>query len=359
MVTSIERFLDAGVAIDTVFEGLFQFVQKHQKRTFDYKTAFPAADAHCKVTFQQKFQHTDWIDGESVVQAGETTTEEGFNKRFHNIEDDLQNLAKDLAQAYICMAEMRQSAAAIFQELRDEINRLNTDIYNLSLQGKTTPLGPSVIDKGDLVGTLNFQDKAYRAFRLPSGEIRMTPEIAAPIVTGKGPSVDPRANFPGFMAQWVETQANVRENFKARPVTKEEMIAKFGDMQVREGVTVKDIVQILPDGANFASVGKMVQAVADRTGAALAIGGSRSAIAEGFGVGTDVTAVSEAPVHRMEGVTAEIGNALKASGVDTVGALASASIPKLVSTLKKSGIVISKGEAASLLTNAKTLTNIR
>ena len=37
----------------------------------------------------QSFKHQDWVDGVSVVQAGQTPGEEGFNDRLHRVENDL------------------------------------------------------------------------------------------------------------------------------------------------------------------------------------------------------------------------------------------------------------------------------
>ena len=62
-------------------------------RRFDFTRPFAAVDpAPVPVPFAREFQHTDWVDGESAVKAGQTPTEQGFNDRFHRIERDLDRL---------------------------------------------------------------------------------------------------------------------------------------------------------------------------------------------------------------------------------------------------------------------------
>lgn len=93
---------------------------------FDYQTNFPAQDSNCVSKFARLFQHLDWIDGESLVQAEETPgVEKGFNKRFHEIERDLDLLGDDAKQAFLCVTQMRGSLRSLLDEIRTELNRLS------------------------------------------------------------------------------------------------------------------------------------------------------------------------------------------------------------------------------------------
>src|SRR5947208_686367 len=86
--------------------------------SFKFKTSFPASDAHCKSSWGTRvFKHTDWIDGTSLVQAGETPNEEGFNTRFHDIENDLDRLGASLDTAFECLAEQRSALAKVLNEI--------------------------------------------------------------------------------------------------------------------------------------------------------------------------------------------------------------------------------------------------
>ena len=99
------------------------------RHVFNYADTFVAEKPGCAVSFERSFSHTDWIDGESVVQAEETTIEEGFNTRFHRIEDDLDSLGAALEKVSGCCGDMRTELSARLGELRTEINRINTEIH--------------------------------------------------------------------------------------------------------------------------------------------------------------------------------------------------------------------------------------
>lgn len=74
------------------------------QRTFSYVQPFPTSDAACAVPpFKRTFEHRDWFDGQSVVQAQETPDEAGFNARFHQIETDLDRLGGDVATLVPCL----------------------------------------------------------------------------------------------------------------------------------------------------------------------------------------------------------------------------------------------------------------
>ena len=47
------------------------------KRTFNYAQQFPEVEPECIVEFKRTFEHIDWVDGESVVQAEKTTVAPG------------------------------------------------------------------------------------------------------------------------------------------------------------------------------------------------------------------------------------------------------------------------------------------
>lgn len=113
------------------------FVQTKSKRVFAYTAPVDAAQpAQCRATFVRTFIHADWIDGESVVQAETTTLEEGFNSRFHKLEQDLEALAADIAKAFVCLGEQRAGVSRALEEVKTEINRINSDIFDCC-DGKT------------------------------------------------------------------------------------------------------------------------------------------------------------------------------------------------------------------------------
>jgi hypothetical protein len=91
---------------------------------FKFNQDFPAVDADAIAKFQRSFTHIDWVDGESIVQAQDTPTDEGFNARFHKIEKDLDTLGVDAKQAFSEINQMRSSLFALLSEIQTEFNRL-------------------------------------------------------------------------------------------------------------------------------------------------------------------------------------------------------------------------------------------
>lgn len=135
------------VEINSLIWGVLGETLGKSKRVFNFSKAFAAAEPACVASFARSFVHEDWIDGESVVQAGHSSIEEGFNSRFHKIEDDLDALAADVVTAMGCVGDMRQELAARLSEIRTEINRINGDVHACC---NKPPTGPGVwpIDPG-------------------------------------------------------------------------------------------------------------------------------------------------------------------------------------------------------------------
>lgn len=129
--------------------GAIDLVKQKPKRVFSYSRTFAAVHASCQSNFVRSFQHADWIDGESVVQAETNSLEEGFNSRFHKIEDDLDALSANVARAFVCLGEQRSELATLLEELRSEINRLHSEVHDCCA-GQTPqpptwspPIGPT------------------------------------------------------------------------------------------------------------------------------------------------------------------------------------------------------------------------
>ena len=359
-----EQIRSAGVpeAEASVLVGswIFENIGRTQ-RSFNYATSFPAEDANCVATFARTFQHQDWVDGESVVQAERTTGEEGFNARFHHIESDLDSLAADVGKAYACLAAMRASLRTLLDELRNEINRLNRDIVALSDKGTRPPVfeGGRVtdfLDRGDFLGATKFLDKDVSVWRTSQG-VMMLPAV---LPTAIDPRTDPRARRPGDLAQFLEEQPNIREVFEQEEITKERFVERFGDERTPSGGLVRDLVDILPSNTRFETVEAMVNEVAEREAAAIRTrGGTGAAITAALGVGTDVTSVGEASVDRFETIPTKARQVLVGSGIDTMEKLANLDARATAELFQNQGVETSRGEIAAWAATAKTLTRIR
>lgn len=326
------------------------------KRTFNYLTAFAATEPACAPTFERSFEHTDWIDGESVVQAEQTVGEDGFNARFHRIEDDLDALGGDVAKLFACLAEMRKDLRALLDEIRAELNRLNADVYQALGQGGRSPvqLGPIELQPNiefEYLDTIKFLDQYVQVFKSSKG-LMMLPAIEQIKVF---PGADPRIQRTATLSRFVAEDPRVRERFK-ESFTLDEFIDVFGREEAANGMLVRELVGIVPSQSSFRSLDEMLDDVARREAAALRTSDTGlTAIINAFGLDVDVKTVQEAPVERFVTMPAAARTALVSAGIRTVGDLASTSPEQLVEVFQQQGVAASLGDAAEWNAGAKAL----
>lgn len=90
---------------------------------FQYDPPFTPFVPDDQSTFRRSFEHTNWVDGQDVVQAGKTPDEIGFNERLNALETDLDNVRTDLQRSFRLIGELRQQLAAALLQIQDELNR--------------------------------------------------------------------------------------------------------------------------------------------------------------------------------------------------------------------------------------------
>lgn len=330
------------------------------KRTFNYAQAFPSVDAACVSTFARTFVHDDWTDGESVVQAEQTVGEEGFNERFHRIEEDLDALGADVAMVFTCLANMRQDLRNLLNEIRTEINRVNADIFECCVQdtgpggGIVSPVGgfAGLVDTGMFLGTTKFAEKNVSLWKTNQG-IMMLPAV---FTIGSEAITDPRITYPATLARYIEENPRVREVFGRQGVSKEEFIRQFGNDLADGGISVRTLVEILPANTRFGSLDDMLASVAERQAAAIrTTSGAPAAIAEAFGLETDVETVAGASIDRFSAIPSKVRGALILNGIDTMEQLADLAPREMMEIVRGAGVEIGAGEAASWSMAARTL----
>jgi hypothetical protein len=328
------------------------------RRTFNYATAFPAEDAACAPTFNRSFQHQDWIDGESVVQAEETVGEEGFNVRFHHIEEDLDAVGADVAQLFGCLAAMRRDLRVLLDEIRTEVNRINADIHTCCNEPRRprfpifdfdTAVRPEI--DFEYVDTMKFLDKYVQVFKSDKG-LFMLPAIEQITVH---PAADPRIQRAAKLGRFIEEDARVREAFPGG-LTKDAFLERFGREELADGRRVRQLVDVLPPGAEYGSVDAMLDDVATREAAALRTSDTGDAsIVAAFGVGVDVGNVADAPVERFATIPEAARTALVTAGITTMGELAKAEPRRVAVLLEREGVAAGVGDAAEWVAGAKAL----
>jgi len=350
---------DASVLVSSwIFENLGK-----SKRVFNYATDFPAVDPACVAAFLRTFRHADWVDGESTVQAEQTVSEEGFNARFHKIEADLDAVGTDAAKALACLAAMRQSLRGLLDQIRLEINRINSDLNSCCNKGgggglvvDPLPTFGGLVNAGTFLGVSKFNEKDVSLWRTEQG-IMVLPAVQS---IGTDVISSNRVLRASILARYAEENPAVRATFADQAITKKVFLDKFGNDATNEGQSVRGLVDILPDNLKFASLDKMIEAVAEREASALRTSeGASAAIATVFGLDTDVAIGANARVQQMNAIPSKVRGVLIRNGIDTVEKLAGADPGKIASMIKDEKIAASTGDIAAWTTIAKTLNQIR
>jgi hypothetical protein len=320
------------------------------QRTFSYRAALAN---ECDVQFNRVFAHQDWRDGEDVVQAEDYGDVIGFNTRFNNVGADLDTLGERLRELAQCVNELRASVGLLFEEVRLELNRLNADVFALQPdQGPTVQPGVP-ISPGKYLGQAKFFGQDVQLFQTPSGILSL-PLVTRAMAVGGG-----RVERVATLARYLEEEPEVRGAFEGGPVTRGELVERFGDRTLPSGERLADVIEVLPAEAAFESPAAVIDAVADlEAGLIRAAGGIEATLAETFGVTAAVENVTAAPVASIETIPAEARAAISAAGVSTVAELATTPVAVLVERAREAGHELSVGEAAAVTARARTLRRI-
>lgn len=341
--------VDAGLLVSGWIYQNFGNVQ----RTFAYAVPFDAVDTNCAAaTFARTFHHADWVDGESVVQAQQTTGEDGFNFRFHQIEGDIDGLAAEIAKLYACVAEMRSQLHDRLEELGAEINRIDADVFALQQRPTGTLPGryTGLIDSPNFIASTNIGKTNVMLWQTQNGMLALpaTMPLAGDPVTDQ--RVQDAADFGRFMAE----NTDVTAAFGTTGITKEAFVQKFGTDTTASGKTVADVLQNIPDTATFATPQDLTDAVAQSNAASITSSTTNLTGVMGAALGTTTANAANAGVDTLTSLTPATRSALTAAGIDTVGKLATAN-PDDVSKALSSVSGVSKGDVGAIVSTAKTI----
>ncbi|MEV0154963.1 hypothetical protein AB0H57_14620 [Micromonospora sp. NPDC050686] len=333
------------------------------KRVFNYAEPFPAVEPSCAPpSFVRTFTHSDWVDGEDVVQAGQTTGELGFNERFHRIEHDLDHLGTDVAKAFSCLAAMRVSLRKLLDEIRAELNRLNATTHD---SGAITG-GPLVVDKypnyplaaldfGRYMGTTMFLDKKVSVWQTRQGTVVLPAVETVGVDAVAGTKLKGAAQLNRYLFE----RDDPRRRFPQQ-VRVEEFVRVFGDEVLTDGRTVRDVLRTLPADGVYDNLDRMVVELGEREAAMVrTTTGAPAAVAAALGVDTALQSVSDGDVATLTAVPTRARQALVKAGINTIGALAKTPSEKLVSIMKENQVGATMGDAAEWTAYAQTLTRLR
>jgi hypothetical protein len=325
-------------------------------RVFNYQTEFDETDPEATSQFVRSFVHVDWGDGRDPVQAEQTSSEDGFNLRFHRIEADLDSLARDVATAFVALAEQRSALRHLLDEIRAEINITNTTLSNLTAPSRPTFPGGVVggVKTGTFVGATSFFGQPVNVFQTDQGQL-MLPGISGIQVD---PADNPRVQRVDEFAKFL-TDDRVTQLFaQAGTVNRDKFNEAFGNEQLDSGAKVRDVIDILPSQANFSTPQAMLDGLAAREGAAI-----RTSPVEGEAItatlGADAgTAVADVPLDRLETIPASGRTALLDAGIVKLGDLAGKDPSAVATDLQSRGVDVTARDVAGWVGVAKTLVQI-
>ncbi|MGB3439807.1 MAG: hypothetical protein WBA97_13745 [Actinophytocola sp.] len=329
------------------------------RRVFNYVQPFPGTEPACQPPpFARTFQHDDWVDGENVVQAGATTGELGFNERFHRIEADLDHLGSDVARAFTCMATMRASLRTLLDELRAEINRIHDATHEfknvLPLTDKT-PNYVGVLDVGKYMGTTKFLEKTVSVWETKTGTIVLPAVETLGVDVVLGPKLKNAAMLGRFVVETDDVDDKFPRSFELA-----EFLDAYGDDQVGDGRTIRDVLKVLPASARFESIAEMVDETGSREAAIVRTTlGAQSAVAAALGIDADLEEVVDADIAKLGAVPTKARAVMARAGIDTVGALADASRGQLLELMQQAGVRATQGDVAEWISFARTMSQLR
>jgi hypothetical protein len=135
----VEHLKGAGLSDEAVTDLLGQLLTREPvvaaatAQPFQFQTEVAETAPECAADYERGFIHPDFFDGLTVVQAGQTPEELGFNFRFHAIEGEFDAIATNLLRLSNCLAELRKELFGIARELETKVTEIDD---KLATKGK-------------------------------------------------------------------------------------------------------------------------------------------------------------------------------------------------------------------------------
>jgi predicted flap endonuclease-1-like 5' DNA nuclease len=334
-------------------------------RSFAYGADFPATDPDCASSFHATFAHRNWTDGEDVVQAAPSATDDGFNGRFQKIQADIAALGAEVAKIYGCVATMRSDLAARLEDVRVELNRIDADVAPRPPIGvsPTPGLFGGLVENTKFLGLSQVANQTVSLWHTDQG-VMVLPTVGQ---AAGDPSTDPGVKNASALAGFASS-SDVQGAFANKAFSPSDFVTKFGQTTLSTGVKVADVVANLPSTAQFASVNDLVSAVGEQQSRTLAAVPGVPAVfapsvvasqAAAAGAAQPAPAPGSAPITSVTSIPADQRAALAQGGITTVAQLANADQTTVSKALQTGGLKnVATSDIATSLATAKILTQI-
>jgi hypothetical protein len=358
----------AGIAEANVAELLGYFYLGAVGRTpptpFTFTTQLAAEAPECLPTYARQFAHTDWIDGESRVQAGMTPEELGFNGRFHAIENELDRVAADLHTLGGCQATLRGLLSQILKQLESKITDLQNQIFALKQVPAPTVTAPLAAPPAiGFVGRTRVGTEDMLILK-DGNDFRLVKLNEAVLPGGPGPQVAGQpaviADVLGKFSTAVVANPEIAAQLAAG-TTVSGLIQQFGDIAIDTGpqgdIKMKDVLQGLPQEATFADTGALINAVVEH-GVSQLDAAKASLVRESLltdeAKERSGAALLNSGLTVLRGIDTATASTLGNAGFNTVTKLASASVAEVTSALAQAGVTgVSEATVANAVAAAK------
>ena len=316
---------------------------------FRFTTDVEASDPACAVTYGRDFAHTDWIDGESRVQAGMTPEELGFNARFHGIENELDAIAQQFQDLGTCARAIRSDLVGVVKELEAKITALQNEIHARRQEEKPVPgpkfLGTATVEDKQILIT-QFDDQ-FKFVGFQEQPIRI-PDVRGPVnpVEPVRPDwlIDVTAGLSEVLTQpevevlWEPGEEVTVGDLRANPAT--------AAITLPTGNTLGQVLATMPADTAFSSPTEAVTLIMEHLVAGLSEDAAtevRTEVVTGDAVGRTGGALLNSSVTGL-GLDEDTTRAVVEAGFGTVGRLAGASPTEVATALRAHGLA---PEAAS------------
>jgi hypothetical protein len=315
---------------------------------FRFTTDVEDVDAACTVDYERSFAHTDWIDGESRVQAGMTPEELGFNARFHAIENEFDAIEEQFGSLGTCVANLRSDLAGIVGELEAKLTAMQNQIHALQQAGKTDT-GPTILGTATIGGKDAFVTKFGDDFRFV--EFQTNPIVTTnPRPGGKLFVPDEYIEIERMSELILETEKllggpEFEELFERNePVTIGELRRTASDVVLPSGVVLGAVMADLPADTTFGSAGEAVAEIVGGLVGALPKDGVAELRRE---VLTADATTRTGGALLNSGISAvvtdaEVADAVGSVGFNTVGKLSTAGAATVVTAVRNAGLDVNE-----------------
>ena len=327
---------------------------------FRFTTDVQANDANCASTYGRAFAHTDWIDGESRVQAGMTPEELGFNARFHAIENEFDAVAAQLDRVGRCAQELRADLLGIVNELQSKITSMQNAIHGLQQDRDDGDRnGPAILGTIDVGGISKFVTKFGNDFKFVSMDT--APIMTDPKVYERG-VFDPKVMSPDRMRVLVDEIDGVMDNptisrlfVGGTPVTVADLRRNASNVTLPSGVTIGSLLANADATTRFESpgdaVGGIVGVIAEDLPAAT-VTELRRDVFEAVAVDRTGSAVLNSNVAGAVTGAAGVNDALVGAGVARVGDVSGSRPSVLVDRVVAGNAAVDSGAVRVAINNA-------